>query len=108
MGEKRPGHTREESSDHEGGDLVSRGWDAERLRGDLVLADREEGPPMIGAHEVPDQHEGEPRAAEYPREVRALRHAGKASRAPHGVDVQDRDADDLAEPEGHDREIIAP
>ncbi len=107
MREEGPRHAREEGADHEGGHLVARGGHAQRLRGDLVLADGEERAPMEGLHEVPDHDIGDPRPPEHPREVRPLRHPRESARAAHRVDVQDRDADDLAEPQRHDGQVVA-
>ena len=107
VGEQGPGDTGEEGRDHEREHLVAGRRDAEGFGRDLIFANREERPAVVGTHEVSDDHEGHDHAAEHPGKIGAGRHAGKAAGPPDGVDVQDHDPDDLAEAEGHDRQVVA-
>jgi hypothetical protein len=81
--------------------------DAHRLGGDLVLADGDQRAAERGVHDAVHHQDRERREQVDPEEVRDLRDAAEAARASHGVDVQDQDANDLAEAERHDREVVA-
>ena len=90
----------------EGDDLAARRVHAHRLRRDLVLADRDQRPPERGVHDAVYDEDRQGREEVDPEEVRELRDAGVAARSPDRVDVQDEDADDLAEAERHDGEVV--
>lgn len=109
---ERARHPREERREGERHDLVVGGVDAAAFGGDLVFADREDRAPVAGLHDHVDHQAGDHHADEHVRDGRGLGDALEARgaegevEAEHAVNVEEHDADDLAEAEGDDREVI--
>ena len=104
---KSAGDAGEKCADDERDDLVSRRVDAHRLGGDFVVVHGDEAAAVGGIDQRGDdvnRHRGE---AERPKEIRVAGNAAQAARAADRVDVLENDADDFAETERDDGEIIA-
>src|SRR5690606_23829787 len=125
--EDASGDAGEEGGDDEGPDLVAGRVDAHGLGGDLVLADGEEGAAVAALLEAEGDEDGEEGEEPGPEEAGVEGQAGEAQspaevagelperrlrdllRVVEGlVGLLDEDADDLAEAEGDDGEIVAP
>src|SRR5882724_8471925 len=57
VGVEHPGHARVEGRDGEGQKLVAEDVDANDLRGDVLVADSDEGAPHAAAHEIHGSHD---------------------------------------------------
>ena len=108
VGEEPARDARDGRRHHERDDLGPRGVDAHRLGRDLVLADRDEARGRATSARC-----GRPRGRSPPRRSRSRRswRASGCRRSPRappdGVDVEDDDADDLAEAQRDDRQVVA-
>src|ERR1043165_6272543 len=96
-----------ERADDERLHLVLRSVHAHRLGGDLVLAHGQERAADRGAHEAPRDHDRQAGEEVDPEEIAPVRDAAEAVRAADLLDVEDEHADDLAEAERDDGQVIA-
>src|ERR1051326_179743 len=96
-----------ERADDERLHLVLRSVHAHRLGGDLVLAHGQERAADRGAHEAPRDHDRQAGEEVDPEEIAPVRDAAEAARAADLLDVEDEHADDLAEAERDDGQVIA-
>ena len=95
------------NADGEGEHLVLRRMDAHRLGCDLILANGEAGAAVARVHKILDDEEAREHQEEHPGEVRVVGDALK-SRSPADIgNIDDHDADDLAETERCDCEVVA-
>ncbi len=102
------GKAGKEGADQEGGDLVARGVDAHGLGRNLIVGDRDEATPVGGVHHGPhhvDAQRGQPVG---PEQVGVAGDADHAARAAHGIDVLQHHADDFAETQRDDGQIVTP
>ena len=105
---KSAGDAREKRADDKRGDLVLRRVDAHRLGGDFVVAHGDEAAAVGRMHQRGDDINRHGREAEHPKEIRVAMHHAQTARAADGVHVLKNDADDFAEAERDDGQIIAP
>ena len=104
---KSAGDAREKCADDERGDFVFGGVDAHRLGGNFVVAHGDEAASVSGIDERGDDINRHRREAERPKQICPAVHDAQAARRADGVHVLQDDADDFAEAERDDGEIIA-
>ena len=99
----RAGEGRPQGKGH---DLVFRRVDAHGIRGDLVFADGQAGPAVGGVLEILDEKEDSDHNPEHHGERGQAGNAHEARRAADVVDVEDTDADDFAQAQRGNGQII--
>src|SRR5215467_3722962 len=108
VGVEDPRHPRVEGRDGEGEELVAEDVDADDLRGDVLVADGDEGAPYPAPDEVQRAHDGQDHEDE---DVGAKPRTGNVDGSLHATadegDVVDGPLDDELTGEGGDREVEA-
>ena len=107
MREDATGEAGEEAGDDKRADFVGGGVHAHRFGGDFVFADREQCAAVAALTDAlcadHDEDDDEPAG----EKGGSLGHAREPERAAKQLGVLHDDADDLAEAEGHNREVVA-
>ena len=101
------GDSGHEGTEHESFDLRAGGIHAHGFGRDLVLANGHERSTVLGPDQAPDGEDRDRDTGINPTKVRKRRNARHTARAAHRVHIEQHDANDLAEPESDDRQIVA-